>query len=106
MLVSGRVKSQEEKILYSVDTLHSAITAGNQVRFKYCDWDLQKQMVPRHEGQLYTVSPWVMVWENGNYYMIAYTEGRLKHYRVVKCARWSCCRIPNVKALRNTPNLT
>ena len=45
------------KILYSVDTLHSAITAGNQVRFKYCDWDLQKQMVPRHEGQLYTVSP-------------------------------------------------
>ena len=65
-----------------MDTLHSAITAGNQVRFKYCDWDLQKQMVPRHEGQLYTVSPWVMVWENGNYYMIAYTEGRLKHYRV------------------------
>lgn len=46
-----------------MDTLHSAITAGNQVRFKYCDWDLQKQMVPRHEGQLYTVSPWVMVWE-------------------------------------------
>ena len=84
VLVSGRVKSQEEKILYSVDTLHSAITAGNQVRVKYCDWDLQKQMVPRHEGQLYTVSPWVMVWENGNYYMIAYTEGRLKHYRVDK----------------------
>ena len=83
-LLSGRVKSQEEKILYSVDTLHSAITAGNQVRFKFCDWDLQKQMVPRHEGQLYTVSPWVMVWENGNYYMIAYTEGRLKHYRVDK----------------------
>ena len=54
------------------------------MRFKYCDWDLQKQMVPRHEGQLYTVSPWVMVWENGNYYMIAYTEGRLKHYRVDK----------------------
>ena len=24
------------------------------------------------------------VWENGNYYLIAYTEGRLKHYRVDK----------------------
>ena len=22
----------------------------------------------RHDGQLYTVSPWVLVWENGNYY--------------------------------------
>ena len=35
-------------------------------------------------SQLYRVSPWVLVWENGNYYLIAYTEGRLKHYRVDK----------------------
>ncbi|MCO7109513.1 WYL domain-containing protein [Gemmiger formicilis] len=41
-------------------------------------------MAPRHDGQLYRVSPWVLVWENGNYYLIAYTEGRLKHYRVDK----------------------
>ena len=26
----------------------------------------------------------MLVWENGNYYLIAYTEGRLKHYRVDK----------------------
>ncbi|MEE0800835.1 MAG: WYL domain-containing protein [Gemmiger sp.] len=87
VLVSGRVKSQDEKILYSVDTLHRAITVGVQVQFRYCDWDLQKRMVPRHDGQLYCVSPWVLVWENGNYYLIAYTEGRLKHYRVDKMAR-------------------
>ena len=84
VLVSGRVKSQDEKILYSVDALHTAITAGQQVQFKYCDWDLQKHMVPRRDGQVYRVSPWVLVWENGNYYLIAYTEGRLKHYRVDK----------------------
>ena len=41
-------------------------------------------MAPRHDGQLNRVSPWVLVWENGNYYLIAYTEGRLKHYRVDK----------------------
>ena len=87
VLVSGRVKSQDERILYSVDTLHRAITAGQQVQFKYCDWDLQKHMVPRHGGQLYRVSPWVLVWESGNYYLIAYTEGRLKHYRVDKMQR-------------------
>ena len=84
VLVSGRIKSTDEKILYTVDALHTAITAGEQVQFKYCDWNLQKKMTPRHDGQLYRVSPWVMVWENGNYYMIAYTEGRLKHYRVDK----------------------
>lgn len=84
VLVSGRIKSTDEKILYTVDALHTAITAGQQVQFKYCDWNLQKRMTPRHDGQLYRVSPWVLVWENGNYYLIAYTEGRLKHYRVDK----------------------
>lgn len=84
VLVTGRIKSTDEKILYSVDALHAAITAGVQVQFKYCDWNLQKKMEPRHGGTLYQVSPWVLVWENGNYYLIAYTEGRLKHYRVDK----------------------
>lgn len=35
----------------------------------------------------YQVSPWTLVWENGNYYLIAYTEGQLKHFRVDKMAR-------------------
>jgi len=86
VLVSGRIKSTDEKILYTVDSLHNAITAGCQVQFTYCDWNLQKKMEPRHGGQIYTVSPWVLVWENGNYYLIAYTEGKLKHYRVDKMA--------------------
>ena len=94
VLVSGRIKSTDEKILYTVDALHAAITAGEQVTFKYCDWNLQKRMAPRHDGQLYRVSPWVLVWENGNYYLIAYTEGRLKHYRVDK--------MQNVHQLPNT----
>ena len=53
VLVSGRLKSTDEKILYTVDALHAAITAGEQVQFKYCDWNLQKKMTPRHDGQLY-----------------------------------------------------
>ena len=67
VLVSGRIKSTDEKILYTVDALHAAITAGQQVQFKYCDWNLQKKMAPRHGGRIYQVSPWVLVWENGNY---------------------------------------
>ncbi|MGN0974379.1 MAG: helix-turn-helix transcriptional regulator [Gemmiger sp.] len=87
VLVSGRVKSQEEKILYTVDTLHRAITAGCQVSFRYCDWTLEKKMVPRHGGSPYRVSPWSLVWDGGNYYLIAYTEGKLRHYRVDKMIR-------------------
>ena len=50
VLVSGRIKSTDEKILYTVDALHAAITAGEQVQFKYCEWNLQKKMTPRHGG--------------------------------------------------------
>ena len=32
------------------------------------------------------MSPWALVWENGNYYLIAYSEGKLKNYRVDKIA--------------------
>lgn len=87
VLVSGRVKSQDEKILYTVDTLHSAITQGCQVSFKYCDWGMDKKMTPRRGGALYRVSPWALVWESGNYYLIAFTEGSLRHYRVDKMQR-------------------
>ena len=86
VLVTGRIKSTDEKILYTVDELHQAITKGVQVQFKYCEWSLQKKLEPRHRGQIYQVSPWVLVWESGNYYLIAYTEGHLRHYRVDKMA--------------------
>lgn len=87
VLVSGRLKSRDEKILYTVDALHAAITAGVQVRFTYCDWDLEKHMTPRHGGREYRVSPWVLVWEGNYYYLIAYTNGGLRHYRVDKIAQ-------------------
>ncbi len=87
VLVSGRIKSRDEKILYTVDALHAAITAGVQVRFQYCDWDLEKHMAARHGGKDYQVSPWVLVWEGNYYYLIAYTQGGLRHYRVDKIAQ-------------------
>lgn len=95
VLVSRRHKNEEETILYHVDALHRAIVEGCQVKFQYCDWNLQKKLEPRHDGQYYQVSPWTMVWENSNYYMIAYMEGYLKHFRVDK--------LRNVQLLPDVP---
>lgn len=84
VLVSGRYKASDERIYYRVDTLHRAIYEGRQIGFHYRDWQLTKRMVNRHDGKMYYVSPWALVWESGNYYLIAYTEGQLRHYRVDK----------------------
>lgn len=86
VLVSGRYKASDERIYYRVDALHRAIYEGRQISFHYRDWQLTKRMVERHGGRTYRVSPWALVWESGNYYLIAYTEGQLRHYRVDKMA--------------------
>lgn len=100
VMVSGRVKNMNESILYSVDALHQAISADRQVSFLYSDWNLEKKRVPRRGGQRYEVSPWALIWNSDNYYLLAYQEGpekgEFRHYRVDKM---SSIRVEN-KRLR------
>lgn len=89
VLVSGRIKTMNESIYYNVDSLQSAIAAGRQVTFQYFDWGMDKQQHLRHGGAVYTVSPWAMVWDDENYYLVAYhsEKGTLRHYRVDRMLR-------------------
>ena len=84
VVVADRNKTSNEKIYYSVDVIHSAIAENRQIRFHYFDWNVRKEMQLRKDGRFYQVSPWLLTWDDENYYLIAYTEGRLKHYRVDK----------------------
>ena len=89
VLVSGRIKTMNESIFYNVDALQSAISAGRQVTFQYFDWGMDKQQHLRHGGALYTLSPWALVWDDENYYLVAYhsEKGTLRHYRVDRMLR-------------------
>ena len=84
--VSGRIKVMNESIYYNVDKLHSAIAAQKAITFKYFDYDIQRNKVFRREGQRYTVSPYGLIWNSENYYLVAYHHqtGQLRHYRVDK----------------------
>ena len=84
--VTGRVKTENEKIYYNVDTLYKAISENVKITFTYLEWTLSKELKPRKEGAKYMVSPWALIWDNENYYLAAYDEEarKLKHYRVDK----------------------
>ena len=87
VLISGRIKSMNESIYYNVDKLNSAINQNSQIQFQYFQWDVEKRMAPRRNGAWYTVSPWALILDNENYYLVGYEGDRIKHYRVDKMMR-------------------
>ncbi|MCR5792963.1 MAG: WYL domain-containing protein [Lachnospiraceae bacterium] len=84
--VQGRIKTMNETIYYSVDDIHAAIAQNRKIRFKYLNWNIDKELVPRHHGDWFVVSPWVLTWDNSNYYLVAYDDysQECRHYRVDK----------------------
>ena len=86
VVVSDRNKTANENIYYSVDVIYEAIARNIKIRYQYFEWNAKKEMVLRKEGAFYEVSPWLLTWDNQNYYLIAYDEqaAMMKHYRVDK----------------------
>jgi len=86
VIIAGRVKTMNESIYYNVDKIHAAIGADRQIRFKYFDWNLKKEMEPRFGGRWYQLSPWALMWDDEKYYLVAYDSKHetIIHYRVDK----------------------
>ena len=86
VFVSGRIKTMNESIYYNVDIIHEAIASNVKIKFKYYKWDVDKNIILRYGGSYFCASPWGLMWDNENYYLIAYDSlaKKMKHYRVDK----------------------
>ena len=84
--VTGRVKTDNERIFYNVDAIQDAMQHNKKIRFRYFAWDINKKKVPKHDGHTISISPWALTWDDENYYMLGFDEfaGIIKHYRVDK----------------------
>ena len=82
----GRVKSKNENIYYSIDTIHTAISSDKQIAFRYVEWTMEKSPRYRRGGAIYERSPYALVWDDENYYLVAYDHTAsppdIRHYRV------------------------
>ena len=87
--VRGRVKSMNESVYYNVDEISGAISRDRAIRFKYFEFTLAGERRYRHEGAWYLVSPFALIWDDENYYLLAWdaSSARLKHYRVDKMSQ-------------------
>ena len=85
-IVLDQVKNTNESIYYNVDEIHRAISQNRQISFQYTEWTVSKEKHLKKGGARYQISPWQMIWQDGNYYLIGVDEksGIVKHYRVDK----------------------
>ena len=84
--VMGRAKTMNSNVLYSTDTIHKAIAANTTVTFKYFHYNLKLERNYSRKGETFEVSPWALLYDNDNYYLLAYNEGNFRTYRVDRMA--------------------
>ena len=89
VVTTGRIKTMNESIYYAVDTLQEAIRLNQKVRFQYFQWNVKKEQSLRRNGAFYLISPWSLMWDNENYYLVGFDAGEnlIKHFRVDKMLR-------------------
>lgn len=86
VFVSNRTKTGNEDIYGTVDRIHDAMEADVDITFKYFQWTASKEKELRRNGSRYCVSPWSLVWDDSNYYLVGYDRDSraIRHYRVDK----------------------
>ena len=86
VVVKNRIKAMNESIYYLVDELHAAINGDKLIRFHYAGYDGHGRRVLRRGGAWYDVSPYALLWDDENYYLVGYDSNaeQINHYRVDK----------------------
>lgn len=100
--VVGRVKTTNAKIYYSINTIHDAMSRElygqrhepEQISFKYMKHTISdmRQQVERRNGAVMTVSPYKLIMNEGNYYLLAY-EPRSKKFWTYRVDRMKDVRL-------------
>jgi len=84
--VVGRVKTTNKHIMRYISEIHNAITQHKKISFKYLKYTLQQgaEQVERKHGETYIVSPYQLIINDGNYYLLSYNSQKqdMRTYRV------------------------
>lgn len=105
-----------KQLFYTIDILDEAISKNCQVKFKYMEMDIDKELhlklTEDNEPKEYIVNPYQMVATNGRYYLIGNLDkyDNVSHYRLDRIADITMEEgrvkpIKHVKSLENGLNL-
>ena len=77
-------KSTNENIFYAISEINSAIENNKKVSFEYFDFNEKHERVYRKDHKRYFVNPLATIFDDDNYYLIAYygKHPGVVHYRI------------------------
>lgn len=85
-VVADRIRDKNENVMKQADRIHEAIQQDRQITFRYFHYspDRNREKTYSKSGKGYVVSPFALVWNNGNYYLYAYVSehSRFQYFRV------------------------
>ena len=76
---TNRIKSENEAIYYSVNTVNEAINRRRKIRFQYTEFGPDLKEILRGDGEVYELSPYALLWNEDYYYVVG---GSDKHKNV------------------------
>ena len=96
IMLTNRVKSDNEQIFDNIDMINSAFHNNQQISFDYYDYDINKHLVQRGEKRI--CSPFALVMSGECYYVVSYYEkyadtytnfrlDRMRNIKLVNSAR-------------------
>ena len=74
LYIESRFKADNAYITDNVDLIHRAINEGRKITFQYYDYSADKKKDLKFDGWRYTLSPYVLIWNNSQYYVVGYFE--------------------------------
>ena len=82
--VADRVRSENDNVVSEADRIHQAIAEDCQIAFRYFHYTPNKSKPKSYskDGKKLIVSPYALLWNNGNYYLYAYDGQKFRYYRV------------------------
>ena len=89
--VADRVRSMNDSVVKDAYRIHQAIAEDSQVAFRYFHYTPDRSNPKNYskDGKQIIVSPYALLWNNGNYYLYAYDGKKFRYYRVDRMERIS-----------------
>jgi len=74
LVVDGKSKLENEQILVIIDAINDAINQRRKIKFQKVEYNVKKERVLHHGGEVYTFSPYSLVWDGDFYYVVGYSD--------------------------------